>query len=87
MPTLFDRLRAGDLLLPNRIVMAPLTCRRTGARTQRSHGEVLRAVEYTHLLQRRAARLRGLSRPGGVATGGSRGLDKSEITGWRPTMR
>jgi len=31
MSTLFDPLRAGDLLLPNRIVMAPLTRRRAGA--------------------------------------------------------
>jgi 2,4-dienoyl-CoA reductase-like NADH-dependent reductase (Old Yellow Enzyme family) len=31
MPTLFDRLQAGDLLLPNRIIMAPLTRRRAGA--------------------------------------------------------
>jgi 2,4-dienoyl-CoA reductase-like NADH-dependent reductase (Old Yellow Enzyme family) len=31
MPTLFDPLQAGDLLLPNRIVMAPLTRRRAGA--------------------------------------------------------
>jgi 2,4-dienoyl-CoA reductase-like NADH-dependent reductase (Old Yellow Enzyme family) len=30
MPSLFDPLRAGDLLLPNRIVMAPLTRRRAG---------------------------------------------------------
>src|SRR5579872_3791086 len=30
MPTLFDPLRAGDLLLPNRIIMAPLTRRRAG---------------------------------------------------------
>jgi 2,4-dienoyl-CoA reductase-like NADH-dependent reductase (Old Yellow Enzyme family) len=30
MPTLFDPLQAGDLLLPNRIVMAPLTRRRAG---------------------------------------------------------
>jgi 2,4-dienoyl-CoA reductase-like NADH-dependent reductase (Old Yellow Enzyme family) len=31
MSTLFDPLQAGDLLLPNRIVMAPLTRRRAGA--------------------------------------------------------
>ncbi|MBV8804728.1 MAG: alkene reductase, partial [Sinobacteraceae bacterium] len=31
MPSLFDPLQAGDLLLPNRIVMAPLTRRRAGA--------------------------------------------------------
>ena len=30
MPTLFDPLQAGELLLPNRIVMAPLTRRRAG---------------------------------------------------------
>jgi len=30
MPTLFDPLKAGDLLLPNRILMAPLTRRRAG---------------------------------------------------------
>jgi 2,4-dienoyl-CoA reductase-like NADH-dependent reductase (Old Yellow Enzyme family) len=30
MPTLFDTLQAGDLLLPNRIVMAPLTRGRAG---------------------------------------------------------
>lgn len=30
MPTLFDPLQAGDLLLPNRILMAPLTRRRAG---------------------------------------------------------
>jgi 2,4-dienoyl-CoA reductase-like NADH-dependent reductase (Old Yellow Enzyme family) len=30
MPTLFDSLQAGDLLLPNRILMAPLTRRRAG---------------------------------------------------------
>jgi 2,4-dienoyl-CoA reductase-like NADH-dependent reductase (Old Yellow Enzyme family) len=31
MPTLFDALQVGDLLLPNRIIMAPLTRRRSGA--------------------------------------------------------
>jgi len=31
MPTLFDPLQVGDLLLPNRILMAPLTRRRAGA--------------------------------------------------------
>jgi 2,4-dienoyl-CoA reductase-like NADH-dependent reductase (Old Yellow Enzyme family) len=31
MPTLFDSLRVGDLTLPNRIVMAPLTRSRAGA--------------------------------------------------------
>ena len=30
MPTLFDPLQAGELLLPNRIIMAPLTRRRAG---------------------------------------------------------
>ena len=30
MPTLFDPLQAGDLLLPNRILLAPLTRRRAG---------------------------------------------------------
>src|SRR5215475_8855087 len=30
MPTLLDPLQAGDLLLPNRVVMAPLTRRRAG---------------------------------------------------------
>src|SRR5438132_11588940 len=32
MSNLFDSLRVGDLLLPNRIVMAPLTRSRAGAR-------------------------------------------------------
>lgn len=31
MPTLFDPLQVGDLLLPNRIIMAPLTRQRAGA--------------------------------------------------------
>lgn len=31
MPSLFDPLLIGDLLLPNRIVMAPLTRSRAGA--------------------------------------------------------
>lgn len=31
MPTLFDPLRLGDLLLPNRVIMAPLTRTRAGA--------------------------------------------------------
>ncbi|MBH0208119.1 MAG: hypothetical protein HP495_06330 [Nitrospira sp.] len=30
MPTLFTPLQAGDILLPNRIVMAPLTRARAG---------------------------------------------------------
>ena len=30
MPTLFDPIRIGDLLLPNRVLMAPLTRSRTG---------------------------------------------------------
>ena len=30
MSTLFDPLQAGDLLLPNRVIMAPLTRRRAG---------------------------------------------------------
>jgi 2,4-dienoyl-CoA reductase-like NADH-dependent reductase (Old Yellow Enzyme family) len=30
MPTLFDPLQAGDLLLPNRVIMAPLTRQRAG---------------------------------------------------------
>lgn len=30
MPTLFDPLKVGELELPNRIIMAPLTRRRAG---------------------------------------------------------
>ncbi len=30
VPTLFDSLQVGDLLLPNRILMAPLTRQRSG---------------------------------------------------------
>ena len=31
MPSLFDPIRIGDLTLPNRIIMAPLTRSRAGA--------------------------------------------------------
>jgi N-ethylmaleimide reductase len=44
MPTLFDPVRAGDLSLANRIVMAPLTRNRApGSAAQCVDGHLLRA--------------------------------------------
>ena len=42
MPTLFDPVTLGDLTLPNRIVMAPLTRSRGRARAERADGPLLR---------------------------------------------
>ena len=66
MPNLFDPLQAGDLQLPNRIVMAPLTRTRAGSRhipnalmreyyTQRASAGLILA-EATRQRLRRGAR-------------------------------
>ncbi|HUY04085.1 MAG TPA: alkene reductase [Rhodocyclaceae bacterium] len=51
MPNLFDPLQAGDLLLPNRVIMAPLT------RTRAAEGRVPQALNAEYYAQRAGAGL------------------------------
>src|SRR3712207_8325824 len=46
MPSLFDPLRVGDLELPNRIVMAPLTRSRAVDRRSEEHTSELQSRQY-----------------------------------------
>ena len=82
MPTLFDAVRAGDLQLPNRIVMAPLTRNRAGA------GEAPNELAVEYYSQRASAGLiisEG-TQPSAVGQGypHTPGLHTDEqVAGWR----
>jgi N-ethylmaleimide reductase len=82
MPTLFDSLRAGDITLPNRIVMAALTRSRAG----RTH--VPNALMAEYYTQRAAAGLliteATMVAADGCAFTGEAGLfDEACVAGWR----
>ncbi len=85
-PTLFDPLKAGDLLLPNRILMAPLTRRRAG------ETRVPNALMATYYEQRASAGLI-LSEatsvtPLGVGYADTPGIWSSDqIQGWKLVTR
>ena len=82
MPSLFDPLRLGDLTLPNRVVMAPLT------RT-RSPGHVPNALVAEYYRQRASAGLiisEGIPvSPMGVGYADVPGLwSEEQVEGWKP---
>ena len=82
MATLFDTLRAGDLLLPNRIVMAPLTRDRAGPR------QVPTDLMATYYAQRASAGVI-ISEATQISPEGQGYLDTpglyspEQVTGWR----
>jgi 2,4-dienoyl-CoA reductase-like NADH-dependent reductase (Old Yellow Enzyme family) len=85
MPTLFDPLQLGELLLPNRIVMAPLTrCRASAGRTPNG----LMAEYYAQracagLILSEAASVT----PQGVGYPDSPGIwNDEQIAGWKPVV-
>jgi 2,4-dienoyl-CoA reductase-like NADH-dependent reductase (Old Yellow Enzyme family) len=82
MPTLFDPLRLGDLTLPNRVVMAPMTRLRADA------GHVPNALIAEYYVQRASAGLiitEGVPvTPMGVGYAGVPGIWSSDqIAGWK----
>ena len=83
MPTLFDPLRIGDLELPNRIVMAPLT------RARSCCDAVPTALMATYYAQRASAGLiiseaTGISREG-LGWPDAPGLwSETQVEGWKP---
>ena len=82
MPTLFDPLRIGDLLLPNRIVMAPLTRSRAGAKRMPN------ALMAEYYAQRASAGLiiseATVVTPDGVGYADTPGIwSPEQVTGWR----
>lgn len=79
---LFDRVRVGPLDLPNRIVMAPMTRRRSGP------GNVLSPMAATYYRQRASAGLivseASLVARGGASYPGSPGIyDEAQVAAWR----
>ena len=82
MPTLFDPVQLGELQLPNRIIMAPLTRCRTGA------DRVPNDLMATHYVQRAGAGLilseATVVTPLGVGYANTPGIWSSEqVAGWR----
>lgn len=82
MPTLFDPLAAGDLLLPNRIIMAPLT------RCRADDGRVPGDLAVTYYRQRASAGLiiteGTVVTPKGVGFPDTPGIwSDAQIAGWR----
>src|SRR5258708_22413357 len=86
MPTLFDPIQAGDLKLPNRIIMAPLTRSRAGSARIANH---LMAKYYS---QRASAGLiiseATVVSPMGIGYADTPGIWSAEqVEGWRLTTR
>ncbi len=86
MPSLFDSLQVGDLLLPNRIVMAPLT------RTRAGEGRVPNALNAEYYAQRASAGLiiseATSVDPMGVGYPGTPGIWTDEqVEGWKRVTR
>jgi 2,4-dienoyl-CoA reductase-like NADH-dependent reductase (Old Yellow Enzyme family) len=82
MPNLFDPLQLGDILLPNRIIMAPLTRSRSGA------SRVPNALMAEHYVQRASAGLiiseATSVTPMGVGYANTPGLWSDEqVEGWK----
>jgi len=86
MPNLFDPLQLGDLLLPNRVIMAPLT------RTRAGEGRVPNALIAEYYAQRAGAGLM-LSEatsvdPMGVGYPDTPGIwSDAQVTGWQQVTR
>ena len=86
MPTLFDPLRLGDLDLPNRIVMAPLTRARAG------RDAIPTAIMAEYYGQRASAGLiiseaTGISREG-LGWPNAPGLwSSAQVKGWKPVTQ
>ena len=86
MPTLFDPIQAGDLKLPNRIIMAPLTRSRAGASRIANH---LMARYYS---QRASAGLiiseATVVSPMGIGYADTPGIwSPEQVEGWKLTTR
>jgi hypothetical protein len=86
MPLLFDPLRVGDLLLPNRVLMAPLTRSRAGA------SRTPNALMAEYYAQRASAGLilseATVVMPMGVGYADTPGIWSSEqVTGWKQVTR
>jgi 2,4-dienoyl-CoA reductase-like NADH-dependent reductase (Old Yellow Enzyme family) len=86
MPTLFDPLKLGDLTLPNRIIMAPLTRSRAGAE------RIPNALMAEYYVQRAAAGLiiseATSVTPMGVGYADTPGLWSAEqVQGWKTITR
>jgi 2,4-dienoyl-CoA reductase-like NADH-dependent reductase (Old Yellow Enzyme family) len=86
MPTLFDPIQAGDLKLPNRIIMAPLTRSRAGASRIANH---LMAKYYS---QRASAGLiiseATVVSPMGIGYADTPGIwSPEQVEGWKLTTR
>src|SRR5579863_8761067 len=86
MPTLFDPIQAGDLKLPNRIIMAPLTRSRAGASRIPNH---LMAKYYS---QRASAGLiiseATVVSPMGIGYADTPGIwSPEQVEGWKLTTR
>ncbi|MBV8061746.1 MAG: alkene reductase [Alphaproteobacteria bacterium] len=82
MPTLFDPIQIGDLQLPNRIIMAPLT------RTRASEGRVPNELMATYYTQRASAGLiiseATSVTPMGVGYPDTPGIwSDAQVAGWR----
>jgi 2,4-dienoyl-CoA reductase-like NADH-dependent reductase (Old Yellow Enzyme family) len=82
MPTLFDSLRVGDLTLPNRIVMAPLT------RSRASVERVPNALMSEYYVQRASAGLilteATIVSPQGAGYSDTPGIwSREQVAGWR----
>ncbi|MDR1229036.1 MAG: alkene reductase [Azoarcus sp.] len=85
MPTLFDSLQLGDLALPNRIVMAPLTRCRAG------DGRTPNGLMAEYYVQRASAGLilseATAVTPQGVGYPDSPGIwNDEQIAGWKPVV-
>ncbi|KAF2990219.1 alkene reductase [Methylocystis sp. MJC1] len=86
MPNLFDPLRVGDLQLPNRIVMAPLT------RCRASEGRTPNALMRDHYVQRASAGMvlteATSVTPMGVGYPDTPGIwSEPQVEGWREVTR
>jgi 2,4-dienoyl-CoA reductase-like NADH-dependent reductase (Old Yellow Enzyme family) len=82
MPSLFDPLKAGDLLLPNRILMAPLTRSRAGA------SRTPNALMARYYAQRAAAGLilteATVVTPAGIGYADTPGIwSPEQVAGWK----
>jgi 2,4-dienoyl-CoA reductase-like NADH-dependent reductase (Old Yellow Enzyme family) len=82
MPSLFDPIQVGDLNLPNRVILAPLT------RTRASEGRVPNALNATYYAQRASAGLivsEAISiDPSGVGYPDTPGLwSDAQVAGWK----
>jgi 2,4-dienoyl-CoA reductase-like NADH-dependent reductase (Old Yellow Enzyme family) len=86
MPSLFDPLKAGDLLLPNRILMAPLTRSRAGA------SRTPNALMAQYYAQRASAGLilseATVVTPAGIGYADTPGIwSPEQVAGWKEVTR